>query len=137
MVAPPSNFLIIFFIYNQVWLWLGLVHTTRVCCRNVFKTGNSVIAVLWDFCTHFMFRRNDAALNRKSIVQWITNFRTMGSTIKRKLSRRIKICYSPKMWGLFLLHLVYMSKVLKEKEEKFSEIRLTCFIRKLASSDWK
>ena len=47
----------------------------------VFKTGESVIAMNRAFHAHFMLHQNDAILDRKSVLLWVENFRIPGSSI--------------------------------------------------------
>ena len=50
-----------------------------------WKTGEFIIVVERPFRAHFMLRRNDVVLNRKSTLLWLENSRTTSSSIKSKL----------------------------------------------------
>ena len=51
---------------------------------NNFKTDESVIATQRTFCAHFIFSWIDAVPDRKLILLWVENFKTIGSLIKMK-----------------------------------------------------
>ena len=57
--------------------------------------GESVITTQRAIRAHFMLRRNDAVPDRKSILLWVKNFRTTGSSSKRKPPGRPRSARTP------------------------------------------
>ena len=56
--------------------------------KRFLKTRESVIATLRALCAHFMIRRNDDVLERKSMLLCVGYFRNTGSSNKMKLPGR-------------------------------------------------
>ena len=63
-----------------------------------FKTGESVITTLRVFHAHFRLCQNDAVMDRKSILVCNENFRTTGSSVKRKSTRKNERILFAKKW---------------------------------------
>ena len=63
----------------------------------LLKTGESVIARQRTSYAHFKFYRNHAVQDRKLTLLWVENFRTTGSSIKRKLLEHFKVLELQKM----------------------------------------
>ena len=56
--------------------------------KSFLTNGESVTATLRNFRNHFQMSRNDPVPDRKTLLHWVKNFRTTGSSLKQKLPGR-------------------------------------------------
>jgi len=57
--------------------------TTCLCDKSIYK-NDSYVAAQRSFRLHFNLKRHDSVLSVKAIKIWITNFKEMGSALKKK-----------------------------------------------------